>query len=83
MNDLVTFEGKSVSALERAFRASVDDYLDTCASLGRAPERTYRGNIALRLGPDLHRRVAIAAEASGARSVNAFIANLLERETTG
>ena len=51
--------------------------------MGRTPERTYRGNISLRLSPELHQRVAIAAEASGARSLNAFIAELLERETAG
>ena len=30
VNDLVTYEAKTVAALRKAFQEAVDDYLDTC-----------------------------------------------------
>jgi predicted HicB family RNase H-like nuclease len=75
--DLVNFEGDDVRGLERAFREAVDDYLELCAKRGREPERGYSGNIALRIGSDLHQRIAIAAELED-KSLNGWIAEALE-----
>ena len=36
--DVITFQGTSVDELRAAFRASIDDYLEWCASDNRAPE---------------------------------------------
>ena len=35
--DVITFQGKSVDELKRAFRDSVDDYLEFCAERGEEP----------------------------------------------
>ena len=35
VNDLVTYEAKTVVALRKAFEEAVDDYLETCRQLGR------------------------------------------------
>ena len=35
IRDVVTFQGKSVKELEKAFRDSVDDYLEFCAETHR------------------------------------------------
>ncbi|MNE95574.1 hypothetical protein D3C80_1936770 [compost metagenome] len=35
INDLVTFEGSSVSELEDSFKEAVNDYLDTCKELDK------------------------------------------------
>ena len=80
VDDVVNFEGSSVDELEAAFQAAVDDYIDLCQKMGRAPERSYSGQIPLRIGSDLHRRVALAAAAED-RSVNSWITEALEQCT--
>jgi predicted HicB family RNase H-like nuclease len=39
LHDVVTFEGRSVEEVERAFRDSVDDYLEMCRERGEEPDR--------------------------------------------
>jgi predicted HicB family RNase H-like nuclease len=56
IRDVLPFEGTSVKALEKEFRAKVDDYLEMCAERGEIPERPFTGNLRLRMDPDLHRR---------------------------
>lgn len=80
IEDVVNFEGAEVEELEKAFHEAVDDYLALCEKLGRDPDREYSGRIPLRIGPTLHRRVAIAAD-SAATSVNSWITDTLEAAT--
>ncbi len=40
LRDVITFEGTSAAELQQAFRDSVDDYLEFCASRGKEPDRT-------------------------------------------
>jgi predicted HicB family RNase H-like nuclease len=77
IDDVVNFEGADVDELERGFHDAVDDYLALCEKVGRVPDREYSGRIPLRIEPDLHRRVAIAAD-SESKSVNGWIAERLE-----
>ncbi|QJI29774.1 type II toxin-antitoxin system HicB family antitoxin [Pseudomonas sp. ADAK18] len=58
---LVSYEGKTVAELEAAFRDAVDDYLDTCHSLGQTPEKPCKGSFNVRVGHDLHLAAALAA----------------------
>jgi len=39
IRDLVSYEGRDVESLKKAFKDAVDDYLDTCKDAGREPER--------------------------------------------
>ena len=39
INDLVSFEGASVKELKSAFEEAVQDYLETCAEIGKEPEK--------------------------------------------
>jgi predicted HicB family RNase H-like nuclease len=61
LKDVITFQGKSVDELEEAFKDSIDDYLAWCAQRGEQPEKTYSGNIHVRMNPDLHAHLAIEA----------------------
>ena len=79
LRDVITFQATSVEGLKEAFRDSVDDYLAWCAELGQEPERAYAGRFLVRMEPDLHRDLALAAERAGA-SINAFVVACLERE---
>lgn len=38
IDDIVGFHGESVAELRAAFEEAVDDYLETCDKLGRAPQ---------------------------------------------
>lgn len=76
INDVVGFHGETVAELRAAFEEAVDDYLETCARLGRAPQKPYSGNLMLRIPPDVHAAVAAAAEVSG-KSINQWAAEAL------
>ncbi|MDR3325389.1 MAG: type II toxin-antitoxin system HicB family antitoxin [Spirochaetaceae bacterium] len=70
--DVITFQGTTVEEIETAFRASIDDYLDWCRKDGVEPERPYSGRFNVRLSPDLHRRIAVAAKKQR-MSINSFV----------
>ena len=74
--DVLAFESDTVKGLWREFRATVDDYLFLCKTRGEAPDKPFSGKFNIRLEPDLHRRVALAAAASG-KSLNGFVAETL------
>jgi predicted HicB family RNase H-like nuclease len=77
--DVITFQGTSVEELERSFQESVDDYLSWCAGEGTSPEKPFSGKFNLRLSPDLHREVAIAAKRLN-KSMNAFVEDAIKDE---
>ena len=39
INDVVGFHGESVAQLREAFEEAVEDYLETCEKLNRAPQK--------------------------------------------
>lgn len=78
LNDVITFQGKSVDEIERAFRESIDDYLDFCKSRGESPEKPFSGKFVLRVSPRLHRRLHLKAAEEG-KSLNAWLVEQLEK----
>ncbi|MBE0643481.1 MAG: type II toxin-antitoxin system HicB family antitoxin [Bacteroidetes bacterium] len=87
IRDIVTFHGRSVRELERAFKDSVDDYVDLCRTRGEEPDRPFSGKFVVRIDPDIHRRLAIQAAVRD-ESLNTLVARVLgiyvatEGETT-
>ena len=79
ISDLVTFEGDSVKQLARAFRESVDDYIETCKEIGKDPEKTYKGSFNVRIKPHVHRLAALHSSAMKI-SLNKFIEMIIEKE---
>jgi predicted HicB family RNase H-like nuclease len=77
IDDLVTYEAQSPAELQRAFEAAVDDYLDTCAALGRAPRMPLRGLFNVRVPPALHRGAVLRATADGV-SLNEVVVRALD-----
>lgn len=61
ISDVVGFHGESVTTLRTAFQEAVDDYLETCRKLGRAPRKSYSGQLMLRLDPSVHASAAMRA----------------------
>lgn len=76
INDVVGFHGESVAELRAAFEEAVDDYLETCEKLNRSPHKPFSGNLMLRLSPEVHAAIAVAAEVSG-KSINQWTAETL------
>lgn len=72
INDLVTYEAETINDLEAAFREAVDDYLDTCKSLGKKPEKPMSGTFNIRIGSELHQKAYLAATENGMK-LNEFI----------
>ena len=69
IRDGVTFHASDVDELRRAFREAVDDYVETCAKIGKAPQKSYSGQLMLRVDPEVHASAARAAELAG-KSLN-------------
>lgn len=76
INDIVGFHGDSVAKLRAAFKEAVDDYLDTCKKLNHPPQKPYSGKLMLRVPPEVHAAVAMAAEVRG-KSINQWVAEIL------
>ncbi len=62
IRDVITFQGKSVDELRQAFEDSVEDYLAFCAEREEQPEQPFSGRLTIRLSPEQHRQVIMAAE---------------------
>lgn len=76
INDVVGFHGSSVEEVKAAFVEAVEDYLETCAKLGKKPDKDFSGNLMLRVDPSVHALVSLAAGASG-KSVNQWSEDVL------
>lgn len=84
LKDVVTFEGESVEEIKRAFRDSIDDYLEFCEERGEEPDRPFTGQYRLRIPPEMHRSASMLSQRDGT-SLNEWIsrsiAEKIERET--
>ena len=69
---LISFEGDSVKAIIKDFHNAVDEYLQFCLQTGNEPEKPFKGSFNIRIGADLHRKVALAATARGV-SLNTLV----------
>tara|TARA_B100002003_G_scaffold189273_2_gene178050 strand:+ start:4904 stop:5440 length:537 start_codon:yes stop_codon:yes gene_type:complete len=61
ISDLVTYEAETVEGLKREFEAAVDDYLETCEQLGVEANKPFKGSFNIRIGPELHKKIAFKA----------------------
>lgn len=78
IRDGVGFHADDVKGLRAAFHEAVDDYLETCARIGKEPDRAYSGKVMLRVSPDLHARIAKTADLLGL-SLNQLGEQMLSR----
>ena len=76
--DVITFQGKNVKELRKAFRDSIDDYLEFCAERDEEPDKPFSGRLMVRLSPEVHRRLYVEAKQQG-KSLNQIIAEKLNR----
>jgi predicted HicB family RNase H-like nuclease len=85
IHDIIGFHADNTAELVAAFHEAVDDYIETCAKIGKAPDRPYSGKLMFRVDPEVHAQAALAAKLKG-QSLNAWAAGVLReaaRATTG
>ena len=82
IRDGVGFHADSVAELREAFHDAVEDYIETCARIGKEPQKAFSGQMMFRVNPELHRRAAVAAELAG-KSLNQWAEDVLNRATAG
>jgi predicted HicB family RNase H-like nuclease len=78
VRDVITFEGTTVDEVQRAFRESVDDYLDFCAQRNESPEKPFSGKFVVRLPAELHRKAYIQAKLKD-QSLNRWITEVVQK----
>jgi len=76
IQDVVGFHGNSVTELKAAFHEAVDGYIETCAEIGKDPQKPYSGKVMFRINPETHRAAAIAADLAG-KSLNQWAEEVL------
>ena len=62
IDDLVTYEAESVKELKKVFIESIEDYLETCNSLGKEPNKFFKGVFNVRTSNYVHRYLVMLAE---------------------
>ena len=78
LKDVITFQGTSVKELEQAFKDSIDDYLVWCKERGEKPEKTFSGELRLKMPIELHAQLAHMAATQGI-SLNTHIIEQLQK----
>lgn len=78
IDDLITYEGDSVSELATNFHGAVDRYVADCLETGRPANKPYSGTFNVRIGPELHKQAAQAAYKAGVK-LNEFVTNAVKQ----
>ena len=69
LNGGADFYGKNPKELRTEFKKSLQVFLDVCKEKGIDPKRNFSGKFNLRISPELHEQLALAAQAEG-KSIN-------------
>ena len=77
INDLVTFEGNTVTKLKKAFKEAVNDYLELCEETGKQIFKSFKGSFNVRVNPELHSKAFELAILEG-KTLNQFIKEAIE-----
>ena len=76
--DVVGFHADNVVELRAAFEEAAEDYLASCAKLGRPAQKPASGRLMLRVPPEVHAAALVAAQVSG-QSLNQWATQALYR----
>ncbi len=71
------FYGKNPKELRAEFKRSLQVFLEVCREKGIEPRRHFSGKFNLRISPELHEKLAIAAQAEG-KSINTLALEALQ-----
>ncbi len=77
LNGSADFYGKSLSALRKEFRVSLNVFLEVCKEKGISPAKEYSGKFNLRIPPKLHSKIATCATGAD-KSINQWVTEVLQ-----
>ena len=77
VQDSLNYHGTSVAEITQSFHDCIDGYLEMCQAIGREPDKEYKGSFNVRISPELHRSIDIAAKKQGI-SLNQNVQQSLE-----
>ena len=77
LNGGADFYGKNSKELRAEFKKSLAVYLEVCQEKGIKPRRNFSGRVNLRISPDLHEKLTVAAQAEG-KSINTLAQEALQ-----
>ena len=72
------FYGKNPKELRTEFKRSLKIFFEVCKEKGIEPRRHFSGKFNLRIPPELHEKLAIAAQAQG-KSINTLAQEALQK----
>ena len=78
INDIISYEGGSVNEIKSAFKEAVDDYLVHCKEIDKQPNKPFSGKVMFRIDPEIHAKVALAAQLKGI-SLNQWAEEALDK----
>jgi predicted HicB family RNase H-like nuclease len=82
LNGGADFYGKNPKELRAEFKKSLEVFLAVCADKHIEPRRQFSGKFNLRISPELHEQLAIAAQAEG-KSINTLAQEALRERVAG
>ncbi len=82
INDFINFESNNIKTIEMEFHTAVDDYLEFCQTVGKEPDKEYKGSFNVRLQSDLHRKIAVIASKNG-ESLNNTVEKAIQAYVEG
>lgn len=77
IDDLILYEGNSLAELKQDFEQAVDEYIEECEQEGKTP-RVYKGTFNVRIGGELHKKLALKAESEN-NSLNSAVIEAVEK----
>lgn len=77
INDLVTYEAADLNLIKKEFVEAVDDYIETCESLKIEPFKFFSGSFNVRIGSELHQKLATYAVKSNEK-INTVVKNAIK-----
>jgi predicted HicB family RNase H-like nuclease len=78
IKDSIAFHADNVAELRLAFEEAVEDYLETCQTIGKPPEKPASGKLTLRVTPELHIQAMLKAQETG-QSLNQWATEVLKQ----
>lgn len=75
---LISYEAEDAVGIRKEFEVAVDDYLELCKQENLTPEVPFKGSLNVRLGHQLHEKIAILALRENV-SINKYICEVLKK----
>ena len=61
IQSLLSYEGQTGKELEIDFREVIDEYLASCITQDKTPEKAFKGSFNVRISANLHKKAALLA----------------------